>query len=39
LWWRWLIPSTKPPPGDGRSFWVREDVKLIRKDNTGTFAI
>jgi len=41
LWFRWLLPSTKPPPGDGMSFWMREDYVLKRVTSTvdGTFKV
>eukprot|EP00012_Vannella_robusta_P009412 CAMPEP_0206196750 /NCGR_PEP_ID=MMETSP0166-20121206/8644_1 /ASSEMBLY_ACC=CAM_ASM_000260 /TAXON_ID=95228 /ORGANISM="Vannella robusta, Strain DIVA3 518/3/11/1/6" /LENGTH=50 /DNA_ID=CAMNT_0053614305 /DNA_START=781 /DNA_END=933 /DNA_ORIENTATION=+ len=33
--------STKPPPGDGMSFWMREDYVLKRVTSTvdGTFKV
>jgi len=36
LWWRWLLPSTKPPPGDGITFWTRTDVPEFRKRKSRT---
>lgn len=26
--WRWLMPSTTPPPGDGTSFTIRPDIRM-----------
>jgi len=26
--WRWLMPSTTPPPGNGISFTIRSDVRI-----------